>query len=171
MKKLAAIAFLVIGALLAGKSAYKGTAPAESTQLQSSVRQLAQGMSSASKRKSPLPALQAQDMGTLKAWVQDPARSGNERRASLYLLTQAGPSAIPALTEIAQTQVPHFDGAENPHSIGAYQLRFERSLRVTALESLDQASLQNTEIETRLHQIIEKQTDPSIELLAQISRS
>ena len=49
--------------------------------------------------------LSSHDLQTLRAWVADAKRTPGERRSSLYLLSLAGPRALPHLTQVAESAV------------------------------------------------------------------
>ncbi len=94
----------------------------------------------------------------------------DQRGFALQRLIAQGLRALPALTRVISAPVPLFAELENPHSVNNARDRFERGLKITALEQLDRLASQNTaEVRRNLVTILNTQKDPQILFLAQIS--
>lgn len=120
-------------------------------------------------------AMTFEDLKVLQQNALNQNVDGNERRASLFLLTKVassestGTAATEALAEIAQTPVPAFENAGKPHSRESLAKSFEVSLRITALEALDQRTVTAPSVASHLENIRRLQKDPTLSLLTQIS--
>lgn len=116
--------------------------------------------------------LTEQDYQLLHTKVLDANLKMAERQAVLFVLTQSESSlAQKALIELAETALPEYSDLQDPHSVGSQARTLEMSLRVTALESLDQRGGQSSEIAKGLLRILQKQNEPSLRFLAQTSLS
>lgn len=108
----------------------------------------------------------------LKKTVLDSAAHGEIRQKNLYMLTQnKDEAATRSLAEIAQSEVPEFEGLENPHSRGFYKQKAELALRVTALEELDQRAVTSSDLRQIIQEVEQKQKNQTLKFLAQISLS
>ena len=116
--------------------------------------------------------LSSEDMRILEQNVLNQNLDGNTRRASLFILTHsavANAGTALALARIAQSPVPKFENGAKPHSRGSFAKSFEVSLRITALESLDQRAVNSTDVAKHIKKISHLQKDPTLSLLTQIS--
>lgn len=101
--------------------------------------------------------------------VLDTKQDPNFRREALAELTEAGPQAIPLLATIAATDVVMPDVAKDPHSAEAYTFQFEKGLRITALEVIDQWAARNADVRAALQSIIKKTRDQDLRFMAFVS--
>jgi hypothetical protein len=116
-----------------------------------------------------LKALSVKESRELEQRVLDPSADGNERRTALFILTRAGAPAIPALVAISRSAIPEFENSTDPHSLDSLRMKNEISLRVTAIEALDQQSISNPDISAHLFEIAQIQKNPTLEFLVRIS--
>ena len=93
----------------------------------------------------------------------------NSRRKLLHQLVVAGPPAAEALLKVARTPLPLSSENPQPHSIHEMKVKFERSLRITALEALDKLAIDHPSVAAKLPEVAADQTDPMISFLAQVS--
>ena len=114
---------------------------------------------------------QTQRLDLLKDITLDVNSGADKRRDALFQLTQLGPSAVCALQEVARSSVPDFDNQNNPEAVGAYQKKFEVSLRITALEALDKLAMSSVDIGPALAEIRRHQKNSTILFLANVSLS
>jgi hypothetical protein len=100
--------------------------------------------------------------------VLNPKNLEDQRRGELYAMTLAGgPKAVAALAEIASHPLPEVPGSETFRSAGYARLKFERALRMTALEALDRMAVQGLAVRKQLQHILKVQRDPTLSFLAQ----
>ena len=92
----------------------------------------------------------------------------SERSASLFLLTQSSLSAK-ALSEIAQSPIPEYEFAADPHSRDAQLKAYEISSRVNAMEALDIKYGQDKKLRREIEAVLRRQNDKTIHFLAQVS--
>jgi hypothetical protein len=90
--------------------------------------------------------------------ILDSTQAQDRRTTAAYLLTLAGPIAIPLLTEIAATSIP----ADADQS-------FEAALRSGALERLDRWALEGQPVVPSVEFILRTQTNPTLKFFARIS--
>lgn len=112
-----------------------------------------------------------EELATLESWALDPNQDGDSRQAALFLLSEAGTSAVGQLAAIAREPIPEaaFQAAE-PHSESDYRRSLELSLRVSALEAMDILSIDEPSlIRESMGQILTVQSDPTVRFLAQVS--
>ena len=118
-------------------------------------------------------SLDQNEITVLRQQILGATNSADQRNAALYLLTQAGSNSLEALAIIAAS--PIFEGASEGASRGeppenSRRRKFETSLRVTALLALDSfAGSQGDLISQYMHQVLEKQSEPTLQFLAQVS--
>lgn len=116
--------------------------------------------------------LTAEDYKLLNDKVLSSSNKMPEREAALYVLTlSSAPQAQGTLIVLAESALPEFSDLQDPHSVGSTQRALELSLRVTALENLDQRAATSPEVAKGLQSILQKQTEPSLRFLAQTSLS
>jgi hypothetical protein len=116
--------------------------------------------------------LSDQDYQVLQEKVLGANNEMPEREAALYVLTlSSAPQAQGTLVTLAATALPEFKDLSDPHSVGSTQRTLELSLRVTALENLDQRAVGSPQVAKDLESILQKQTEPSLRFLAQTSLS
>jgi hypothetical protein len=112
------------------------------------------------------------DYQQLREKVLNPNANMSEREAALYILTLSPTvQAEKALVQLVESALPEFKGLNDPHSAGSTQRTLEMGLRVTAIESLDQRALGSPEVVKDLHQILQRQSEPSLRFLVQTSLS
>ncbi len=100
--------------------------------------------------------------------VVDPKSSADRRNAAVYILSEAGAIAQPALTKIVVT--PFDDRPGKPHSIQDAKRQGEVSLRVSALEALDQLGASGSDVRASL-QKASLQKNTTLQFLARIALS
>lgn len=83
-----------------------------------------------------------------------------ERRQAIYKLTQIHSEEATALLQKI---------AETPIDQASPSLEFDRSLRLTALEALDQRIAGEEADASSVAKVLQKQTDPTLRFLAQVS--
>jgi hypothetical protein len=110
---------------------------------------------------APTPA-EKSDSAAAVTKVLDATASGGERRLALHQLVVRGINARDDLTIIAASSWPDTDSHK--------QMKFERGLRITAIEALDKmAATDGAGTTPYLHQVLSQQKDPSLKMLAQVS--
>jgi hypothetical protein len=115
----------------------------------------------------------AAELQQLVLTVQDGTQSQENRRKALYVLTQMGSAALPALTAVATTPMP-VATSQDPHSAEQIKQSFEAGLRVTAIEALDELGTDSSlspAVKDSMLNILKIQKHRSLTLLAQISLS
>lgn len=105
----------------------------------------------------------------LASIVLDKNLDPDYRREALAELTQAGPEAIPHLATIAATDVPMPKGVKDPHSVELYRYEYEKGLRFTALEAIDDWAAKNVDVRPALQKILSKTRDQDIRFLTFVS--
>ena len=103
----------------------------------------------------------------------DQSQSFEVRRKALYVLTQMGAVALPALSEVA-TSFVSVANSQDPHSVAQVKQTFESSLRVTAMESLDELAKDESHsaaVKESMLRVLQVQKHRSLTLIAQISLS
>lgn len=105
----------------------------------------------------------------LAAIVLDGKLDRDFRREALAELTQAGPEAIPLLAKIAATDVPMPKEVKDPHSAEVRRYEYEKGLRFTALEAIDDWAAKNVDVGPVLKEILGKTRDQDIRFLAFVS--
>lgn len=83
------------------------------------------------------------DIGPILDAQTDP----DSRRQALQKLILQGPSNMPLITQIAVSKIPIFKNYKDPHSMHSYFYQFEKNLRITAIETLDQWALSGIDVE------------------------
>ena len=101
--------------------------------------------------------------------VLDLKLAPNSRRKLLHQLVVTGLPAAEALLIVARTPLPLSSASPQPHSIHEMKVKFERSLRITALEALDKLAIDHPGVAAKLPEVAAEQTDPMISFLAQVS--
>ncbi len=128
--------------------------------------QLAESVTKEETVKAPSGASSVEE---LKAIVLDKNRTPDFRREALAVLTEAGPEAIPLLVEIAVTDVPKPKDVGNPHSAEVRLFEFEKGLRFTALEAIDEWGTRDFDVRPALKSILQKSRDQDIRFMAFVS--
>lgn len=100
--------------------------------------------------------------------VLDRQLSHEERRHQLHILLQKGSTT--ELATIAGQALPQVAANQAPHSLALLQLKFERGLRITALENLDQRAARDGQARNAVFHLSQTQTDPTLLALTEISR-
>lgn len=117
-------------------------------------------------KDSPLALKSVEDLATI---VLDTNQDPDFRREALAELTEAGPEAIPLLANIAAKDVVMPKEIKDPHSVDVYTFEFEKGLRFTALEAIDEWAARNVDVRSELQTIINKTRDQDIRFLAFVS--
>lgn len=115
----------------------------------------------------------AADVDQLSRTVRDQTQSQEARRNALYVLTQMGSAALPALAAVATTPMP-VATSQDPHSAEQMKQSFEAGLRVTAIEALDELGTDSSlspAVKESMLSVLKVQKHRSLTLLAQISLS
>ncbi|RYZ69124.1 MAG: hypothetical protein EOP09_08265 [Proteobacteria bacterium] len=81
----------------------------------------------------------------------------------------AGNVRLQKLKDVVVAPIVAGPHAADPHSADHGRLRYQRSLRITALEELDQLGFAGENIEPALLEILSQQQDPAILFLVKIS--
>jgi hypothetical protein len=117
-----------------------------------------------------LPAQAADDVslkaGEFNAYILDRSAAPDKRRQVLQQLVEAGPSAKAQNVANAQAPVPKFPQAQNPHSSDYGYYKFEKGLRITAIETLDQWAANGTDVLKELMHIRDNQNEQDLVFLA-----
>lgn len=111
------------------------------------------------------------ELQALKEKILSANETAEARQEMMYSLIKIGPSASQALVAIAKTNIPEFHNSKDPHSVGAFQERLELSLRITALEALDQMLMKKPDLSRSIGEIAHQQTNPILKFLAKVSLS
>lgn len=98
--------------------------------------------------------------------VLDRTAPADERRQVLQKLVEAGPAKLAEMAAIAKEPIPHFPQAHNPHSTDSGLLKFEKGLRITAIETLDQWAVQGADVLKELKSIRDTQNQQDLVFLA-----
>lgn len=99
------------------------------------------------------------------------SESSEKRQASIFILSHIGNIAADSLAEIIQTEIPNLKNAHSPHTIDNSLHANEISLRISALEALDNLAIDNPTVKNKIENIIKNQKNPELNYLAQISLS
>lgn len=113
------------------------------------------------------------ELEQLALTARDGSQPQETRRKALYVLTQMGSVALPALTAVATTPMP-VATSQDPHSLEQIKQSFEAGLRVTAIEALDDLGTDSSlspAVKDSMLNILKVQKHRSLTLLAQISLS
>ncbi len=148
------------------------------SEIRTTVESIAHGLKTAAKAdeaqearvKEIATSLSAEEAHSLALHVISRETDAEERSATLYLLTQGGKSTNQAIAKIAASPTPQIPNSEDAHSVGALQSSFESSLRVTAIEALDQRVVNGEDLKAEFDGIQQQQTDPTLQFLAQLGR-
>lgn len=103
----------------------------------------------------------------------DASQAQEARRKAVYDLTQMGAAALASLAVIAADPVIEVKN-QNPHSADQIKQSFEASLRVSAIEALDELALNPNNVEAvkaAMFEVLKTQKHRSLTLLAQLSLS
>jgi hypothetical protein len=120
--------------------------------------------------KSEARPLSAEETLKSEQAVLDQTITGVQRREELTALLEHTPATTENLVRIASSPMPEFPNALQPHSSDETLSNFERSLRVTALERLDQLGIESPRLKTEIAKILEAQkNDPTLSFLATVS--
>lgn len=117
--------------------------------------------------------LSASELSKLAQLVTDSTAPQETRKKALYDLTQQGAAALTALSVVANSPVPEAL-SQDPHSADQIKQSFEASLRVTAIEALDEIAVDPTHtdaVKASMLGVLKSQKHRSLTLLAQISLS
>jgi hypothetical protein len=93
--------------------------------------------------------------------ILNPSVSGEQRRRALFDLTQAGPSAFPALRRVLLAPIP----------TNALKQEFEVNLRITALEAIDGLAERGLDVRDAFSKSYEVHSDPSLKTLSMAGMS
>lgn len=103
----------------------------------------------------------------------DAVQTQEARRKAVYDLTQMGAAALPSLAAIAAHPVVEAKN-QDPHSADQIKQSFEASLRVSAIEALDELALNPNNVQAvkaAMLAVLKTQKHRSLTLLAQLSLS
>lgn len=103
------------------------------------------------------------------AYILNSKAPADRRREVLHRLTTLDRRAVPALTRIAHQPIPSFSNAQNPHSADSAAYTFEKGLRITAIEALDQWALKGENVLQQLISIRERQSERDLAFLANLA--
>lgn len=117
------------------------------------------------------PAAENAELSEIAASVVDISVSKDTRRLLLHKLVAAGLPAAKQLIQVASSPLPEAAGEMRPHSAEEMRVKYERSLRITALEALDKLTPDNPELAEQMEQVALVQRDPMLQFLAQVSVS
>ncbi len=118
--------------------------------------------------------LKKAELSELASVTLDEAIDGNRRDAALLILTSARENALEQLMDVAAHPMHAFLDEATAHSRGAFQKKFEVSLRVRALEELDRLSTSDSpaikaESANLIARVVAQQNQPTVQFLAQMS--
>lgn len=117
-------------------------------------------------QNDPEPSLQE---GELKSYILDRSALPDKRRQVLQQLVEKGPAGLAEIAAIAQAPVPSFPGFQDPHSSDAGYYTFEKGLRITAIEALDQWAVRGTDVMKELKLIRDTQNEKDLIFLASLA--
>lgn len=103
------------------------------------------------------------------AYILDRSTPPDKRRQLLQQLVAAGPVRLAEMAAIAQAPVPVFPKFKNPHSSDHGYYVFEKGLRITAIETLDQWAAKGTDVLKELMHIRDNQTEQDLVFLANLA--
>ena len=112
-------------------------------------------------------ALSTTELQKLGEMAIDPNGDMDVRNAAVFILSEAGAGAVPALTKVASTKFDNRPGA--PHSVQESKREDEVALRITALEALDTFGSQGTDIRRSLQKVLLNQDNETLQLLARVA--
>ncbi|HVV71568.1 MAG TPA: hypothetical protein VHI52_08730, partial [Verrucomicrobiae bacterium] len=111
-----------------------------------------------------------ESLSTAVQQVLDPHNGNEMRRQELYAMTMAGPKAAESLARIASQPLPAENAANiDFNSPNHTRPRFERNLRVAALEALDRLAYKGEAVRAQVQRILRLQHDPALSFLARTS--
>lgn len=102
-------------------------------------------------------------------YILDRSTAPDKRRQLLQQLVAAGPVRLAEMAAIAQAPVPVFPKFRNPHSSDYGYYKFEKGLRITAIETLDQWAAKGTDVLKELMHIRDNQTEQDLVFLANLA--
>ncbi len=85
--------------------------------------------------------------------------------------SEGGPKNIVAMTRIASSSLPVFPKASDPHSVDSGLYTFEKGLRITAIETLDQWGAKGVQVLPSLVAIRESQHERDLQFLTSLAIS
>lgn len=116
-------------------------------------------------------AVENEEYSEIAVTVLDTSASKDMRRLLLHKLVAAGLPAAKQLIEVASSPLPEAAGEMRPHSAQEMRVKYERSLRITALEALDKLTPDNPGLSEQMQNVALVQRDPMLQFLAQVSVS
>lgn len=81
--------------------------------------------------------ISSSQLNDIRNTILSPAENNIRRYAYLYFLTQIKSTGVKSLFEVVKAEVPEFEFQNNPHSVDSERKSTELSLRIAALEALD----------------------------------
>ncbi len=97
--------------------------------------------------------LSQQQFKEIKTVILSPSESEVKRHSYLYFLMQMKQAGVSSLYEIVKSEIPQFEFQNNPHSQDARKKTLELSLRIAALEALDNLATIDPQVRSYLSQI------------------
>jgi hypothetical protein len=118
------------------------------------------------------PHLDMHELNELAEISLSQASTQDERLIALYILSKAGQGSIPALTHIASAPITEESGPLGPHTSEAQLKKFELSLRLSAIEAIDELASSTPHVAQKaIEEIVSKTNHASVQLLAQLALS
>lgn len=81
--------------------------------------------------------ISSSQLNDIRNTILSPSENNMRRHAYLYFLTQIKSTGARSLFEVVKAEVPEFEFQNNPHSVDSDRKSLEFSLRIAALEALD----------------------------------
>jgi hypothetical protein len=109
--------------------------------------------------------------GELNTFILNRNALPDKRRQVLQELVAGGPKGLAEMAAIAQSPVPRFPQFKNPHSSDYGYYKFEKGLRITAIETLDQWAVKGTDVMKELTVIRDTENEQDLVFLASLAVS
>ena len=101
--------------------------------------------------------------------ILDLKADANQRFEELTTLIAQGPGVVRELGVIAAAPISNFALKGNPHSQDTIHDRFEKSLRVTAIEALDKLGTRGVDVREKLENVRDSHRDTELVFLANLA--
>lgn len=92
-------------------------------------------------------------LNQIRNTILSPSENNLRRHSYLYFLTQIRSTGAKSLFEVVKAEVPEFEFQNNPHSSDADRKSVELSLRIAALEALDNLASMDPQVGSYLKQL------------------
>jgi len=98
-------------------------------------------------------SISPEQLNEIKNTILSPSEADIRRHAYLYFLIQLKDVGAKSIFEVIKSDVPSFEFQNNPHSSDSIKKNFELSLRIAALEGLDNLAASNPKIGAYIQQL------------------